>query len=103
MSITPAGAGVLTNQQQGGAFNAVTPTILDHYRGAAPNDWVAAFAVALSLANSEFALISIHASNLQIDDLWAVDFPFLDGETFGRSGLAVEVDPESRVAKLMEH
>jgi hypothetical protein len=64
---------------------------------------VAAFAAALSLANSEFAVISIHASNFQIDDFWAVVFPFLDGETFGRSGLAVEVDPESRVAKLMEH
>lgn len=34
---------VLTNQQEGGAFNAVTMTILDQYLGAPANDWVAAY------------------------------------------------------------
>lgn len=35
---------LLTNQQEGGAFQAVTQTILDHYLGAPANDWVAAYA-----------------------------------------------------------
>jgi CubicO group peptidase (beta-lactamase class C family) len=34
---------VLTNQQEGGAFQAVQYTILDHYLGAPGKDWVAAF------------------------------------------------------------
>jgi CubicO group peptidase (beta-lactamase class C family) len=34
---------VLTNQQEGAAFSAVTMTILDHYLGAPPADWVAAY------------------------------------------------------------
>jgi CubicO group peptidase (beta-lactamase class C family) len=34
---------VLTNQQEGAAFNAVTMTILDHYLGLPPTDWVTAF------------------------------------------------------------
>jgi CubicO group peptidase (beta-lactamase class C family) len=35
---------VFTNQQEGSAFQAVTMTILDHYLGAPPADWVAAYA-----------------------------------------------------------
>lgn len=34
---------VLTNQQEAGAFQAVTQTVLDHYLGAPANDWVAAY------------------------------------------------------------
>jgi len=34
---------VLTNQEEGAAFLAITNTILDHYLGAKPKDWVAAF------------------------------------------------------------
>jgi len=34
---------VLTNQEEGAAFKAVTNTVLDHYLGAPPKDWVAAF------------------------------------------------------------
>ncbi len=34
---------VFTNQEVGSAFQAVTMTILDHYLGASPTDWVAAY------------------------------------------------------------
>jgi CubicO group peptidase (beta-lactamase class C family) len=34
---------VLTNQEATGAFSAITYTILDHYLGAPPADWVATF------------------------------------------------------------
>ncbi len=34
---------VFTNQQESSAFSAVTMTILDHYLGAPPTDWVTAF------------------------------------------------------------
>lgn len=34
---------VLTNQEVGAAFSTVTTSILDHYLGAPPKDWVAAF------------------------------------------------------------
>jgi CubicO group peptidase (beta-lactamase class C family) len=34
---------VLTNQQEGSAFNAVTNTVLDHYLGIPPTDWVTAY------------------------------------------------------------
>lgn len=34
---------VFTNQQTGAAFQAVTMTVLDHYLGAPPTDWVAAY------------------------------------------------------------
>ena len=34
---------VLTNQEVGAAFNSVTNTVLDHYLGAPPKDWVAAY------------------------------------------------------------
>jgi hypothetical protein len=37
---------VLTNQEMGGAFQAITYTILDSYLGAPKTDWVAAFAEA---------------------------------------------------------
>jgi CubicO group peptidase (beta-lactamase class C family) len=46
VTLVPAkklGIVVLTNQQEGGAFQAVTMTILDHYLGVAPTDWVAAY------------------------------------------------------------
>jgi CubicO group peptidase (beta-lactamase class C family) len=35
---------ILTNQEEGGAFQAIANTVLDHYLGAPPKDWVAAFA-----------------------------------------------------------
>ena len=35
---------VLTNQESGGAFQAITHTVLDYYMGAAPTDWVPVFA-----------------------------------------------------------
>lgn len=34
---------VLTNQESGGAFWAITKTVLDHYLGAPPKDWVASY------------------------------------------------------------
>lgn len=34
---------VLTNQESGGAFNAITYTVLDHYLGAAATDWPQVF------------------------------------------------------------
>lgn len=34
---------VLTNQEETGAHTAITWTVLDHYLGAPPTDWVAAF------------------------------------------------------------
>jgi CubicO group peptidase (beta-lactamase class C family) len=37
---------VFTNQQEGGAFQAVTMSVLDHYLGAPRNDWVSAFSAA---------------------------------------------------------
>ncbi len=37
------GVVVLTNQQEGGAFQSVTMTILDHYLNAPSTDWVAAY------------------------------------------------------------
>lgn len=35
---------VLTNQEEGGAFQAIANTVLDRYLSAPPKDWVAAFA-----------------------------------------------------------
>jgi CubicO group peptidase (beta-lactamase class C family) len=46
ITLVPAkklGIVVLTNQEEGGAFQAITQTILDHYLGAPPEDWVSAF------------------------------------------------------------
>ncbi len=37
------GVAVLTNQESGAAFESITYRILDHYLGAPPNDWTAAF------------------------------------------------------------
>lgn len=37
------GIAVMTNQEPAEAFNAITLAIADHYLGAAPHDWVAAF------------------------------------------------------------
>ena len=34
---------VLTNQESGAAFQAITKTVLDHYLGAPPKDWVASY------------------------------------------------------------
>lgn len=38
------GVVVLTNQEEVGAFQSIANTVLDHYLGAPPKDWVAAFA-----------------------------------------------------------
>lgn len=38
------GVVVLTNQESGAAFQAITRTVLDHYLNAPPKDWVAAYA-----------------------------------------------------------
>lgn len=43
---------VLTNQESGGAFNAITYYILDHYLNAPPHDWLAAFKRAEMRADS---------------------------------------------------
>lgn len=37
------GVVVLTNQEEGSAFSSIGNTVLDHYLGAPPKDWVAAF------------------------------------------------------------
>ncbi len=34
---------VLTNQEEGAAFRSITNTVLDHYLGAPPKDWVGAY------------------------------------------------------------
>ena len=34
---------VLTNQENGAAFQAITKTVLDHYLGAPPKDWIASY------------------------------------------------------------
>jgi CubicO group peptidase (beta-lactamase class C family) len=41
---------VLTNQESGAAFNAITMQVLDAYLGAPPTDWVAAYSAALGKA-----------------------------------------------------
>jgi CubicO group peptidase (beta-lactamase class C family) len=38
-----AGVVVLTNQEEGGAFSSIANTVLDHYLGAPPKDWVTAY------------------------------------------------------------
>ncbi len=49
---------VLTNQEAGGAYSAITYHLLDHYLGAPPIDWLAAFAAQASRRDS-----SIRASD----------------------------------------
>jgi CubicO group peptidase (beta-lactamase class C family) len=49
------GVSVLTNQESGAAFNAVTHYILDYYLEAPPIDWVAAFKKVESRAEAESA------------------------------------------------
>lgn len=44
---------VLTNQENGAAFNAITYTVLDHYLGAPATDWVAAQKQALDQRKAE--------------------------------------------------
>jgi hypothetical protein len=44
---------VLTNQESTGAHSAIAWTILDHYLGAPPTDWVAAFSAVEKLAREE--------------------------------------------------
>ena len=44
------GVVVLTNQEVGAAFNAITLSVLDAYLGAAPHDWVDAYAKAVAKA-----------------------------------------------------
>jgi CubicO group peptidase (beta-lactamase class C family) len=46
---------VFTNQEVGVAFNAVTYTILDHYLGAPPSDWVEAYSAAQKKREAESA------------------------------------------------
>lgn len=42
---------LLTNQESGAAFQAITQTVLDHYLGAPPKDWVAAYTEVMKLRN----------------------------------------------------
>ncbi|MDZ7359175.1 MAG: serine hydrolase [candidate division KSB1 bacterium] len=49
------GVTVLTNQESGAAFEAVTYRILDHYLGAAAYDWVAAYKKVQARADSMIA------------------------------------------------
>ena len=46
---------VLTNQEAGAAFNAITYTVLDHYLNAPPADWVAAQKQALDARKADAA------------------------------------------------
>lgn len=46
---------VLTNQEAGGAFNAITYTVLDQYLGAPATDWVDAFIAAQKKREAEAA------------------------------------------------
>ncbi|MHC1480437.1 serine hydrolase [Frateuria aurantia] len=45
------GIAVLTNQESGAAFNAITMTILDAYMGRPKTDWTSAYAAAVAKAN----------------------------------------------------
>jgi hypothetical protein len=47
------GVVVLTNQESGAAFQAITRTVLDHYLGAPPKDWVASYLVVQNLRNAK--------------------------------------------------
>ena len=47
------GVVVLTNQEVGAAFNAITMAVLDAYLGAPPTDWVAAYAAAVAKAQDK--------------------------------------------------
>lgn len=49
------GIAVLTNQQESGAFQAVTTHILDAYLGAPPHDWIGAFLKARQIRQSRAA------------------------------------------------
>lgn len=49
------GVVVLTNQEAGSAFNAVTYTVLDHYLGAAGTDWVEVLGAAQKKREAEAA------------------------------------------------
>ena len=49
------GVVVLTNQEAGGAFQALTYRILDHFLGAPATDWVAAFKTSAQLAEARAA------------------------------------------------
>jgi CubicO group peptidase (beta-lactamase class C family) len=44
---------VLTNQQEGGAFQSITMTVLDHYLDAPSRDWVSAFRTARTRQETE--------------------------------------------------
>ncbi len=46
------GVAVLTNQESGAAFNAITWHILDHYLGAAPHDWLDAYVTVTARVDS---------------------------------------------------
>jgi hypothetical protein len=45
---------VLTNQEESAAFQAITNTVLDHYLGAPPKDWVAAFQEVRAARRAQF-------------------------------------------------
>ncbi len=47
------GVVVLTNQEVGAAFNAITMAVLDAYLGTPPTDWVAAYAAAVAKAQDK--------------------------------------------------
>lgn len=44
---------VLTNQEEGGAFQSIAYRILDHYLGLPPTDWIAAYAASVSKTRGE--------------------------------------------------
>lgn len=46
------GVAVLTNQEEGAAFEAITARVLDHYLGAEPVDWIGAWAEVLARRDS---------------------------------------------------
>jgi CubicO group peptidase (beta-lactamase class C family) len=46
---------VLTNQESGAAFEAITYRVLDHYLGAPPTDWLAAFRTVSARSDSMMA------------------------------------------------
>jgi hypothetical protein len=47
------GVVVLTNQESGGAFQSIAYTVLDHYLGAPPKDWVTAMATVINRRTEE--------------------------------------------------
>jgi hypothetical protein len=62
------GVVVLTNQEAGAAFEAITYRILDHYMGAEPYDWLAAYAAVQERSDAAVAAFEARQSSARNAD-----------------------------------